>query len=358
MECPGPSLGENWECKVIGGPPEAGPGDAVSPPKNGHPALTYMSKNLGIAKTTRYWDCCKPSCGWPGKAEVSTPVKTCAVDGETKVGSNDVSVCDPKGKSHMCSNQQPWYDEELGVSFAYAAGRIEGITEAEWCCACYHLVFDKSRDLPDMVVQFSNTGADLQGNHIDIQAPGGGFGIFDEACPAQWGVKAKDWGKTYGGTMAAGWGKEGCNKLPRELRKGCEWQFDYLGDNPPVKEFYRVACPSELISPTLCKRKDDAELHARPPSNGRRRRTPKEDGRRRRRTPSPTPAPEEDGRRRRRTPAEDGRRRRRTPKPTPAPTPKPERRRRAPKRRRRSKRRRRRSKRRRRRSSRRRRRKR
>lgn len=27
--------------------------------------------------TTRYWDCCKPSCGWPGKASVTNPVKTC-----------------------------------------------------------------------------------------------------------------------------------------------------------------------------------------------------------------------------------------------------------------------------------------
>ncbi|CAF4871674.1 unnamed protein product, partial [Rotaria sp. Silwood2] len=28
--------------------------------------------------TTRYWDCCKASCGWTGKASVTNPVKTCA----------------------------------------------------------------------------------------------------------------------------------------------------------------------------------------------------------------------------------------------------------------------------------------
>jgi hypothetical protein len=31
--------------------------------------------------TTRYWDCCKPSCAWPGKAKVYRPVETCYKNG-------------------------------------------------------------------------------------------------------------------------------------------------------------------------------------------------------------------------------------------------------------------------------------
>ena len=33
----------------------------------------------GSGTTTRYWDCCKGSCSWPGKADVSSPVKTCSI---------------------------------------------------------------------------------------------------------------------------------------------------------------------------------------------------------------------------------------------------------------------------------------
>lgn len=32
----------------------------------------------GTGATTRYWDCCKPSCGWPGKANLASgPLRTC-----------------------------------------------------------------------------------------------------------------------------------------------------------------------------------------------------------------------------------------------------------------------------------------
>jgi len=34
----------------------------------------------GEAITTRFWDCCKPSCSWNGKARFSQPVQSCAKD--------------------------------------------------------------------------------------------------------------------------------------------------------------------------------------------------------------------------------------------------------------------------------------
>lgn len=40
-------------------------------------ALGLVSAQSGSGKTTRYWDCCKPSCAWSGKARVSRPVNTC-----------------------------------------------------------------------------------------------------------------------------------------------------------------------------------------------------------------------------------------------------------------------------------------
>ena len=71
--------------------------------------------------TTRYWDCCKASCGWPGKASVSNPVQTCAQDGVTPVDSNTQSGCNG-GTAYTCNNQQPWsVSATLSYGFAAAA---------------------------------------------------------------------------------------------------------------------------------------------------------------------------------------------------------------------------------------------
>ncbi|KAL1954600.1 hypothetical protein VTO42DRAFT_895 [Malbranchea cinnamomea] len=40
----------------------------------------------------------------------------------------------------MCSSQSPWaVDEKL--AYGFAAVRIAGQTESDWCCACYELTF-------------------------------------------------------------------------------------------------------------------------------------------------------------------------------------------------------------------------
>ncbi len=72
--------------------------------------------------TTRYWDCCKASCGWPGKASVTNPVQTCAQDGFTPVDVNTQSGCN-NGSAYMCSNQQPWSVSST-LSYGYAAAHI------------------------------------------------------------------------------------------------------------------------------------------------------------------------------------------------------------------------------------------
>lgn len=87
----------------------------------------------GNGATTRYWDCCKPSCGWPGKGSMSKgPLLTCSKDdaplndaGATKSG------CDSGGSAYMCSNQSPWAVNET-VSYGWAAVNIAGSTETQW----------------------------------------------------------------------------------------------------------------------------------------------------------------------------------------------------------------------------------
>jgi hypothetical protein len=72
--------------------------------------------------------------------------------------------------------------------------------------------------------------------------------------------------------------KEDCAKLPEQLRRGCEWRFDWLKDASFPRyaliltlhttlcltlhsaNFKRVVCPSELTAKTGCVRTDDDVL--------------------------------------------------------------------------------------------------
>jgi hypothetical protein len=74
------------------------------------------------ATTNAYWDCCKVSCGWPGKAYVTSPAQTCAHDGYTTIGNNTQSVCN-NGSAYMCNNQYPW-NVNATLSYGYAGAYI------------------------------------------------------------------------------------------------------------------------------------------------------------------------------------------------------------------------------------------
>jgi len=199
--------------------------------------------------TTRYWDCCKPSCSWPEKAQVSEPVRQCKADGFTKLTNyNAKSGCESGGESYMCSDQRPWAVSEV-LSYGYAAASIAGLTEADWCCRCYALTFTsgpvKGKQL---VVQVTNTGGDLGSNHFDLQIPGGGFGIFN-GCAPQFGTPDSVWGSRYGGVAS----RSDCDALPEPLIESCYWRFDWFlnADNPSMV-FDEVECPVELTKNTGC----------------------------------------------------------------------------------------------------------
>ena len=80
--------------------------------------------------TTRYWDCCKPSCAWPGKASVTQPVKTCAADGATAVDASLQSGCGG-GRAYMCNNQQPWSVNST-LAYGYVAANI-AVNKITYC---------------------------------------------------------------------------------------------------------------------------------------------------------------------------------------------------------------------------------
>lgn len=172
----------------------------------------------GSGSTTRYWDCCKASCSWPGKASVTGPVDTCASNGISLLDANSQSGCNG-GNGFMCNNNQPWaVNDEL--AYGFAAASIAGSNEAGWCCGCYELTFTSgAASGKKMVVQVTNTGGDLGSNHFDLQMPGGGVGIFN-GCAAQWGAPNDGWGARYGGVSSV----SDCASLPSALQAGCKWR--------------------------------------------------------------------------------------------------------------------------------------
>ncbi len=84
----------------------------------------------------RYWDCCKPSCSWPGKADLlEGPARTCDKAGNTLFDANTQSGCDG-GSAYTCVDTSPWALNDQ-VAYGFAATALSGGSEASWCCACY-----------------------------------------------------------------------------------------------------------------------------------------------------------------------------------------------------------------------------
>ncbi|KAL2258088.1 hypothetical protein VTK26DRAFT_8742 [Humicola hyalothermophila] len=218
------------------------------------PSAVSAQGASGSGQTTRYWDCCKPSCAWPMKGNSPTPVRTCdRNDSPLNDGGSTPSGCDPGGSAYMCSGQSPWAVNET-VAYGWAAVNIAGSNEAAWCCASYELTFTSGPVAgKKMVVQATNTGGDLGYNHFDIAMPGGGVGLFN-ACTNQYGAPANGWGERYGGIRS----KSECQGFPEALKAGCNWRFDWFmgADNPSVT-FRQVACPAAITAKSGCVRQND-----------------------------------------------------------------------------------------------------
>ncbi|KAG8630147.1 hypothetical protein KVT40_001766 [Elsinoe batatas] len=222
-------------------------------------ASIASAQSSGSGKTTRYWDCCKPSCGWSGKADVSAPVAQCDVSGNPLKAGDDTQKngCEAGGSAYMCNDQTPWEVND-SLAYGYAAVKLSGQAESASCCACYELTFTSGTIAgKKMIVQSTNTGGDLGDNHFDLAIPGGGLGIFDGCSKS---VPGAQQGQRYGGisdaSSCSSWGA---------LSGGCNFRFRWFenADNPSV-DWKRVACPTELTARTGCKRSDDSSAAPAP----------------------------------------------------------------------------------------------
>ena len=66
--------------------------------------------------------------------------------------------CDNGGGAFMCSSQSPWAINDT-VSYGFAAVKLAGSSEQQWCCQCYELTFTSGPVKgKKFVIQAVNTG--------------------------------------------------------------------------------------------------------------------------------------------------------------------------------------------------------
>ncbi|KAK6433500.1 hypothetical protein LTR95_010323 [Oleoguttula sp. CCFEE 5521] len=218
-------------------------------------SVSNAQSTSGSGTTTRYWDCCKASCSWPGKASVSSPVALCDKNDSPLSDYNTQSAC-AGGSSYMCSSQSPWAVSD-SLAYGFAAVSIPSGSEATSCCSCYELTFTSTSIAgKKMIVQATNTGSDLGQGQFDLAIPGGGVGIFN-ACTDEWGAPASGWGAQYGGISS-----NTCSTLPAALQPGCGFRFGdwFEGADNPAVDWKKVTCPKAITDKTGCVRDGETPI--------------------------------------------------------------------------------------------------
>jgi hypothetical protein len=222
-----------------------------------HPPAISNGQN---AWASRYWDCCKPACGWQGNVRSGGPMISCNKENQSLGDDFEArNACEQGGTAFMCWNGAPWsVSDKLSLGFAAASG------PNYVCGRCYQLQFTGSGhdgnnagvgalNGKTMIVQVINNGGVAQ-DQFDILIPGGGVGLLN-ACANQWG--SSDLGAQYGGFLRGCNNDVGCtrNKCQQvfgnkpELMAGCEWFLGWYNaaDNPNLV-YKQIACPQELTA--------------------------------------------------------------------------------------------------------------
>lgn len=223
---------------------------------------------------SRYWDGCKPSCGWT--ANSNPTAHSCSNGGTTRLsGFDDKSVLE-NGPASTCLDQSP---RVIGnIAYAYAASHTNGD-----CGKCYLLEFDggsnntpneRSRALigKKMVIMISNIGSDVgnNGKQFDVMIPGGGVGYYDLGQCIKSGKSPLYQpflgSERYGGYLTDCGGAKGdgapstatikscitqkCNSISNsDAKAGCLFMANwYEAANNPTAKYTRIVCPTELTS--------------------------------------------------------------------------------------------------------------
>jgi hypothetical protein len=209
---------------------------------------------------SRYWDCCKPACGWKANVSRGNPMMSCDKSNNSLGGNYDAkNACEGGGTAYMCWSGAPWeVSSTLSYGFAAASG---GNYQ---CGRCYQLQFTGSNNTSGdhkgtpalsgktMIVQIINNGG-VQSTQFDLLIPGGGVGALN-GCSNQWG-SGTDLGAQYGGYLTECNGDASCVQQKcqatfgdrPQLLSGCNWLLGWFGaSNNPDFTYQKIACPSAL----------------------------------------------------------------------------------------------------------------
>jgi hypothetical protein len=208
---------------------------------------------------SRYWDCCKPACGWTGNTGGRTPVMSCDVNGGSLGGNfNATNACDSGGSAYMCWSDVPW---QVSPTLAYGFAAASGSNYV--CGRCYQLQFTGTSfngsnantgalNGKTMIVQVINNGG-VGSTQLDLLIPGGGVGAQTAACPRQF--PNQDLGPTGGGFMASCNNDKNCvvQKCQTvfagkaDLLAGCNWFINWFNgaDNPNLV-YKQITCPAAI----------------------------------------------------------------------------------------------------------------
>ena len=234
---------------AVGGSTSTGSTHAQPPP------ITNGSNGF----TTRYWDCCKPSCGWSANAN-GKPTKTCGKDGTSTVNNDTQSACNGGG-GYMCYWGAPWSVSDT-LSYGFAAHNGAS------CGTCFQIQFtgkgqynagdpgSNAINGKTMIVQVINVGG-IDSNQFDLLIPGGGVGA-NNACTggsAQW--SGVDIGAGSGGMLTTCKDDKACVQQKCQaafgdkplLLAGCNWVTGWFSaaENPQIL-YKQIACPSEITA--------------------------------------------------------------------------------------------------------------
>jgi hypothetical protein len=273
VEADAPAGGGSGGAGGSGGTGNAGTGAGTGgTPDWGDPTIPPLANGCdGYA--TRYWDCCKPHCGWSSNSP-SGALASCDASDNSLGGSDAANSCEG-GPAYLCHSNAPW---AVSDTLAYGFTAVAAFSGSDICGKCYQLDFTGSSQAgsdpgsaallgKSMVVQAINIGGDVGSGQFDIAIPGGGVGAYN-ACSMQWSVPASQLGATYGGFLAdckqqgdasdlaalKNCVKQKCSSVfdakgLTELAAGCRWFVDWFqaADNPKLK-YAEVACPNDLMN--------------------------------------------------------------------------------------------------------------
>jgi len=212
---------------------------------------------------TRYWDCCKPACGWKNAVSKGSPALSCNMSNQSVGNPDEQSVCSGGG-AYTCWNEAPW---SLGDTLSYGYAAVHG--SAFRCGQCYQLQFDghgkyNGKDPGStallgktMIVQVLNTGNDVSQGQFDILTPGGGVGQFPQGCQKQF--PGANLGASSGGMLATCGGASDTAKScvlsacqaafsgKGDMLTGCQWFANWFETaDDPTFVYQKIACPSAI----------------------------------------------------------------------------------------------------------------